>query len=741
MSGSRQLWVGLAMLAACGGSTDPAAELPPAAPEAAPAPDAADLHAVIPHEPGRFAPSQLELAADARISGKHLTDYDTCGSCHQEIQAEWETSAHAFASFNNPVYRSVVDRFRDEQGGAASRFCAGCHDIALMVDGRMDADGPIAASDGRAHAGVTCRMCHGITQVRSDGNGAYTLAADPLPIPREGDAESLRTHVAAVKRDAFGATLCTTTCHRAFLGADTGNQHHLVGQEDVTPWQSSAYTGNGLARIDDVVEKKDCLGCHMGKEKATLEEPAADDHGMIASHRFLGGHTWLAAMRGDADALARDQKFLQGVASIDVATAVTRAPGAAPVISMPADGAPAPAGATLTLDVVVRNLMVGHRFPTGVLDAQDTWIEVVVRDHGGRVLAASGSEHAYRDDDAHVLRVLVAGADGRPRFERQVNQFRGRVADHTVAPRDAEVARYQAELPRTLPASAYPLAVEARLLHRTRNALLAHDACAATRSPRGREFAHQAPRFKAVALDGCVAQPVTEIARARVELGPGARVDDTRPRWRRLYEHGMGLLATVQEELEQPRASLTAALAAQEAAGIRGGRERAMILTALARVAGRQGRTQEALDWAAAAEREVPGAPALARIRADALMRVWRWDEAVAPLQQATTKAPLNLDAWSALAMTLGSLGRDREALAAAQHGLALAPRDSDCLRVQAVALRALGSPEADRALAAYDAFRPPDWAAQLRIDCVARDAECARERTPVHVHALAPPR
>ena len=32
------------------------------------------------------------------------------------------------------------------------------------------------------------------------------------------------------------------------------------------------------------------------------------------------------------------------------------------------------------VDIVVRNERVGHRFPAGVLDAQDTWIEVRIED-------------------------------------------------------------------------------------------------------------------------------------------------------------------------------------------------------------------------------------------------------------------------------------------------------------------------------------------------------------------------
>ena len=30
-------------------------------------------------------------------------------------------------------------------------------------------------------------------------------------------------------------------------------------------------------------------------------------------------------------------------------------------------------GSRISLDVVIRNLLVGHRFPGGVLDIQDTW--------------------------------------------------------------------------------------------------------------------------------------------------------------------------------------------------------------------------------------------------------------------------------------------------------------------------------------------------------------------------------
>jgi tetratricopeptide (TPR) repeat protein len=135
----------------------------------------------------------------------------------------------------------------------------------------------------------------------------------------------------------------------------------------------------------------------------------------------------------------------------------------------------------------------------------------------------------------------------------------------------------------------------------------------------------------------------------------------------------------------------------------------------------------------------MPGHPAIAYARGQAFARVWRWSEAADALAAAMAKASANAPGWGQLAIALGSAGREREALTAAQRGLALAPRDADLLRVQALALRALGGEAGDveRALHAYDRFRPPDRATDLRIACAAASPLCALERDPIHVHDL----
>jgi predicted Zn-dependent protease len=212
----------------------------------------------------------------------------------------------------------------------------------------------------------------------------------------------------------------------------------------------------------------------------------------------------------------------------------------------------------------------------------------------------------------------------------------------------------------------------------------------------------------------------------------------TRPAWERMYEHGMALVATVTERLEEARTVLETALAAAPAGDKRA---RAMILVQLAQVASRQGRVEDALALVADARPLLPspGPAVLDAVAADALGRVWRWQDAVAPARACAERAPANSFAWIALARVLGSTGDNTGALEAATKGLELAPRDPDLLRSQATALAALHRSEADAALAAYDRFRSPDSAAELRIQCASDSPRCAREREQGHTHLLHP--
>jgi tetratricopeptide (TPR) repeat protein len=699
---------------------------PPDNPLRSPAPAAS-----LPDDRSDAFPALVRFDKTLPIKGKLLAEVSVCGGCHPDVLAMQQASAHGNASFDNPIYRYSVEELREVVGLKASRMCAGCHDPSLLIDGAMDR--AVKPDDVRAHAGVTCRTCHGISETRPDGNGSYLLGKSAIPVPRADDKDSVERHRLAA-RPIDGDAMCGS-CHRAFLSPATGNQFVLAGMDDFSGWRGSAYNHSGVGRVDDELPRQSCAACHMPKEAAIRGDKAAK-HGMVSSHRFAGGHTWLAAMQGDEEQLAAQTRELAKAVTIDIAAA--RLPDGSFVL--PAERASLVAGQPLEVDVVLRNVGVGHRFPAGVSDAQDTWLEVRLLDRSDRVIAQSGVGHATAEtseSEAHVLRALVADDQAKVRFERDVHAFAGKIVDHTIAARDVAVIRYRFEAGKKLSGRG-PYRIEATLRHRSRNLAVQKRACAEAKSERGVKWASMQP--PSAVLDPCPDQPVTDIARASVVLaGKRATSTNERPLWRRLYEHGLGMLHAVQERTDEARPSLERALELVEDVP----RSRAMVLAALGALEARQGRTKQASEWLDKAEALVPGHPAVAFIRGQAHARVWQWEEAVEAFRGATKSARANANLWRAYSIALGSLGRDKEALAAAKSGLVLRPRDPDLLRVQALSLEALGAPPADveAALESYARFRPPDGAAELRVKCAANVELCRREREPVHTHELLPPR
>lgn len=698
----------------------------------------------LPTPPGEFSPSMMVRSPGGQ-EGMGLADVDTCGACHGEITAQWQSSIHSFASFANPIYRSNIETFRANMSNEQSQHCGGCHDTPLEIDGAMK--NPVVADDLRAHTGVSCRVCHAASAPTKDGNASFVLSGVALPTPNVDDPASIAAHRTAVGIKAMGDELCVT-CHRGFLSPDLGVPVHLSGIDEPTAWRSSAWNGAGAGRVDKV-DKQGCISCHMPEVAAGTEDEYPGADAKVRAHTFAGGHTWMASMRNDDAQLARIRKMLEGAASIDIAGAIVpaTAPGAnGPTIvggrwHLPAEAAPVMPGKRLSFDVVIRNLLTGHRFPGGVTDMQDTWIEVEVKDARGKRLASSGLAHERKidDEDAHVLRSHPVDEHGKPLNQHQLFAFRAVISNQTIGTRDAVAVRYALDVPAKV---ALPLQVTARLRHRTRSLENQRVVCASGRQGEGAAFLRQALALRDMVVDPCKPQPITEIATTTTWLGAGAETKPapTRPAWERSYEHGMALTQVVGERLDEARSVLDHAMTLTPP-GTAGDRPRAMILVQLGSVAGKQGRADEALAFLAKARAllPAPGPPALDAYAADALARVWRWDEAEPFAKAVTDKAPANAGGWMMLARVRASRGDDRGALAAAVKGLELAPRDADMLRTQATSLAVLmpGSKVAADALAAYDRFRTPDNAAQLRILCAAASPVCARERELVHTHAL----
>ncbi|MBL8921807.1 MAG: hypothetical protein JNJ54_23315 [Myxococcaceae bacterium] len=661
---------------------------------------------VLPVDQSPWAPGLLSQDERGKLPSASLDDVKVCGSCHMDVAAQWRTSAHALASFTNPLYRVSIERLRKDRGFKESRMCGACHDLALLTSGGLDQ--PVAPGDPRAHAGVSCTSCHSAVHATLDGNGSLTLRSDDA-LPERVEDATVENHKQRVANAPLRTAELCGGCHRAFLSQATGNGSAFFGMDDFGAWQRSAFNHSRADRPDDV-KARDCRGCHMPKEPAVLGDVAAKK-GQIVSHRFLGSHTSLAVMRGDDETRKRVEDFLRGSVTVDLAAARV---GGGPWLPT-ASHASVKGGDSLEIDVVVFNEKVGHRFPGSVLDNQGTTVEVELRTSEGRVLARSTD---------HQLRAEIVDLEGEPLHERETHRFVAPVWNHTVPARDARAARIAFEIPPGLQPRDFPLSVHAAVVHRTRLPELHTLACQDARTPNGAAFLAAGEQLTGHRIDPCAEVPSTVISSAVATLrGQG------KPTFDSVWRRALALSVSLQEYLGEAEQAFRFA---RDAAKTRDERGRAA--WGLAVIAGKRGQTDEALRLLASAEQLLGELPSTWRTRGDIYAQVWRWPLAAEAYRRAAQLAPQDVSVWQMLAMSEASAGRFPQALEAAQAGIRLYPRDADCLRVQALALAQLGAPELvrEKSLAAALEWRLPDDGPAAKGKCSKRIVGCAERRNPV---------
>ncbi len=673
-------------------------------------------------------PSRVQAGS---LDVTRLAKTDDCASCHADVAAHWTNSVHANASFDNPWYRASVDEFRDERGKAESRFCAGCHDPLLLLSGDIDQE--VEPENPLAYAGITCLVCHGVESTRPDGNASFTLTDADALIPDPADPEAIDAHRARLGLDPLRTSSLCGSCHRSFSGPEVGNPNHLPGIDDLGDWASSAFAGAVPDHLVSV-EQQRCQDCHMPLQPASGDEMAGATDGTIRGHRWAASHSAMAAQLPDPSYAREVDETLRGAVLLDVGP--VRAGKRRYV--MPEESR-IRGGERLVFDVLIDNQATGHRFPGGVRDMHDAWLEVEVRDARGKLLAVSRPDGADRSG-VFVLKSTVLDAEAVPETLHRVHRFATPAFDRTIRPHDARAVRYATGLPSKV---ALPLSIDARLLHRKHSLGFQAAACEASLGERGKRFAAGAEAHGKVALDPCLEQPVTEIAAASTWVGRGAegrtrRGGAARPEVERLLTQGLALLHGKQEHVHLAKPSIDRALERASETGSNTTAARAWALRA--RLASMQGRPDEAATFLARAEALVGPSPVLDRIRGDANSRVWRWKEAAEAYRRVVDAAPTDFTAWRSLARAYGSLSDDDHALRAADAGLRLAPRDEGLLRSRALALEGLGHPDADQARDRWLAHRTPDAAPGRLAQCEQNHERCLRDRQPIPHYTLSPP-
>jgi tetratricopeptide (TPR) repeat protein len=685
-------------------------------------------------EPVHFTGHDLSpsLMSAPSLDVSRLAKTDDCADCHADVASHWTHSAHAYASFDNPWYRASVDQFRAERGKEESRFCAGCHDPLLLLSG--DIDEGVEADNELAYAGITCLVCHNVDSTRPEGNASFTLADAPILLPDPASPEEIEAHRIRLTMQPLRTAALCGSCHRSFSGSAIGNENHLPGIDDLGDWASSAYAGAVQDHLTSV-EEKSCQGCHMGTVVASDAEMAGASDGTVSSHRWTASHTAMAAQLPDAKHAQQAKDELEGAVIVDVG-----AVRAGPRRYVLPNESRLRGGERLVFDVLLENEAAGHRFPGGVRDMHDVWVEVDVRDATGKLLAVSRPS-GDDNDDVFVLRTTVLDAAADPEVLHQVHRFSAPAFDRTLPAHDAQAVRYSMHLPRKLE---LPLRVDARLLHRKHSLQFQALACEASRTDRGLGFAAGAEAHGKVALDPCVEQPITEIGATRVWMGRGATEREpmggaARPDIERLLTQAIALLHAKQEYVHVAKPSIDRALRLAREAELPVLQARALVLRA--RLSSAQGRPNEAVAFTRRAEALIGANPVLDRVRGDAYARAWRWKQAAEAYRRVVDASPVDWHAWRKLARAYGSLSDDQNALSAADTGLRFAPHDEGLLRSRALALGSLGRPDAALAKERWLAHRAPDAQPQLLNVCEKEHQRCRRDRQPIPHYTLLPPR
>ena len=539
-----------------------------------------------------FFPSASQTVTGGKIPSDFFLESAACGECHKDVYEQWQSSMHRFSSFNNQFYRKSIEYMQETAGVEASKWCAGCHDHAMLFNGMFEQPVKGQLDTPEAHAGLACVSCHSIVHVPDTmGNGGFVieypplhhLASNEMGLVRAVHNYVTRTAPAAHRR-AFlkpfmredGAEFCSS-CHKVHLDVPVNSYRWVRGFNSYDNWQASGVSGQGARSFYYPEKPQDCADCHM--PLVPSDDPGSRD-GMVRSHRFATANTAVPYVNQDAKQLEEVQRFLRdGIISVDIfAVSQATEDGAAPQmlrqgsqlsaatgfavgeeagarrgpvllrevgdIAAPIDRSRpvAEPGETLRVDVVVRTRKVGHFFPSGTVDAFDVWVEFEVLDASGERIfwsgRVAGDGTGPVDPGAHFYRALQVDGHGNPIDKRNAFHMRGLVYARLIPPGAADVVRYRVPVPEGAPG---PFTMRAKVNHRKFSHVYTAFSYAgrAGEGEFGKNFDDREFSFDPKDIPADVAGrikdripvlPITELASAEAQLRVGDRSESWSPK-------------------------------------------------------------------------------------------------------------------------------------------------------------------------------------------------------------------
>ncbi len=454
-----------------------------------------------------FAPSSARTATGNFIPAETLMMDNYCQKCHPDAYDQHYKSVHHFSSFNNQPYLFSVSETRQvllKRDGSvqASRWCAGCHDPVPFFSGQFDDPNYDIRnkSDTTTQAGITCTVCHAITNVNSvTGNADYTID-EPLHYPfaysENGLLQWINNQLVKAKPAMHKKTFLKpfhrseefcSTCHKVSLPYALNHyKDFLRGQNHYDPFVLSGQSGHGARSFYYPDKAKDrCADCHM--PLATSNDFGAqefDSSGTrkIHNHFFFGANTALPALRNYELLLNAQQRRKQGTMfesdpttwpeyvtnkeiqkahqdflrdgqmRLDIFALRNGGTIEGELIAPLRPVLPAlRPGEKYLLEVVLRTLKIGHLFTQGTVDSNEVWVDIEAR-AGDRVIGRSGARDPDGSVDpwSHFVNALVIDRRGQRIDRRNPQDIYVSVFNHQIPPGAGQVVHYLLDIPKDI---------------------------------------------------------------------------------------------------------------------------------------------------------------------------------------------------------------------------------------------------------------------------------------------------
>ena len=409
-----------------------------------------------------FSPSNVRTQTGELIEVEQFFSAERCSYCHQDVYNAWSESLHRNAA-REPFYRESADILLNTRGIEFTRHCESCHTPVALLSGTLTKGvgsdkAPFTPLD---HEGVTCVICHSITEARLEGTASYTIRRPALLVKEDGtpifnnvsDEEIMADidgHKRAMMRPLLRTPEFCATCHKVSSTPTLNGYKQLLGFTAYDEWQQSDASKETIQSFYPRPQRATCQSCHMPKVSADLDLAAKE--GKIALHRWPGANTAAPLFYGQDQQVKVTQDFLKNdVLNVDIVALKTdKSDGSLLELTPNKQNLFAlEKGQEVVAEVVVANRGAAHSFPPEVRDLYEAWVEFLVTDNKGQTVFHSGFVKAdgILDETAHVYKTILLDKNSRTITRHQIWQVNIKAYDNAIQAGKSDVIHYRFRVP------------------------------------------------------------------------------------------------------------------------------------------------------------------------------------------------------------------------------------------------------------------------------------------------------